>query len=238
MPTPGKLGKLAAVRPHGLGTLATYALGKLPAPPASVDYGLHVANWGMLANDVYGDCTMAGAAHLLRAWDSEVAEDDPVPTAQEVVDEYFTLTDGQDSGLNEHDVLSTWRSIGLWGDRIAGYAPVETSDLTALHQAIAFYGGAYLGVALPKSAQTQFAHGEEWTVVPGSPIEGGHCIVAVGYDAHSVRVVTWGAEVSVSYPWLAAYLDEAWCVLSHQFLEAGHGPTLDLASLQEDLDAV
>lgn len=236
-----KYGKLTASRPHGLDTLSAYSVGKLPAPPASVEYGgsIQPTGWGELGNADVGDCTMAGAAHLLMAFDAEVAEKDAIPSEQQVVNEYFRLSGGVDSGLNETDVLTTWHRSGLWGgQKIAGFAPVEPKNITELHQAIALYGGAYLGIACPDSAQEQFREGKPWTVVPGAKIEGGHCIVAVGYDATSVHCVTWGAEIEVTYPFLAKYMDEAWAVLSHQYVEAGHGPALDLASLQADLAAI
>ena len=86
-----KLGKLPAIRPHGLSELAIYANGKLPAPPPSVDYsaGLSLPIDG---NDRFGDCVMAATAHLIEAWDSEVDQSDPVPTGDQVVDTYFQLT--------------------------------------------------------------------------------------------------------------------------------------------------
>lgn len=238
MPVPGKLGKLGAVRPHGLADLATYARGRLPAPPTKVDVP-SVSSWGMDGNDTYGDCTMAGAAHLIAAWDAEVDEHDPVPSATEVVEQYLVLTRGEDTGLVEHTVLNRWYRNGLFRERICGYAPVDPRDLTALHQAIAFYGGAYVGVALPESAQSQFGAGKPWTVTPGSPIEGGHCVVFVGYSPHCLYAVTWGQVVEVTYPWWTAYGDEAWCVLSGAFRQAGHdGAEIDFATLRHDLAVV
>lgn len=236
--TPGKLGKLEAVRPHGLADLAVYAQGKLPAPPAAADVPV-VGTWGMDGNDQYGDCTVAGAAHMVAGWNAEVHEADAVPSVTDVVDTYFELTTGEDSGLVEHTVLQEWYSTGLWGNRIAGYAPVDPKDLTALHQAIAFYGAAYVGVQLPQSAQTQFGAGQPWAVEPGSPILGGHCIVFVGYDAKALYAVSWGAVVEVTYPWWATYGDEAWAVLPDEFVRAGHdAPGIDLVSLRADLASV
>ncbi len=149
--SPFKLGKLDAVRPHGLSELAVYARGKLPEPPPGVPpMGAGVADWGVLGNDTYGDCTMAGAAHMVMAFNAEVSESDPMPDSAQVVEQYLALSGGQDSGLAEADVLRTWATTGLFGDApIAGYAPVAVGDLTAIHQAIAFYGGGYQGVALP-----------------------------------------------------------------------------------------
>lgn len=234
MSGPYKLGALPPQRPYGLAQLSVYARGKIPAPPASVAVPA-VADWGMLDNDRLGCCTVSGAGHAIMAWNVEVNEHDEIPTDAETESTYFALTGGADSGCVEADVLKTWHNDGLFGHKIAGYAPVNVHDLTGFHQAVAFYGGAYLGVALPTSAQQQFSVRDEWTVVPGSPIEGGHCVLCVGYDQHSVQVVTWGQVVNVSYPWIQRYTTEVWAIIGPEFVEAGRGPSLDLETLQADL---
>jgi hypothetical protein len=233
-----QLGRLPAVRPHGLSDLAVYVKGKLPTPPASV--AVPNAQYPIDGNDTYGDCTMAGAAHLVAAWNAEMAESDPVPTSDQVVAEYFNLSGGADSGLAEADVLKTWQTTGLFGSKIAAYAPVNPDKLVAIHQAIAFYGAAYLGIACPESAQQQFGAGQPWTYVKGSPVEGGHCIDALGYTQTGLLCATWGGVAEVTYGFLAHFLDEVWCVIPDQIVEAGHGPSdgvpaLDLAALQADL---
>lgn len=231
-----KLGRLAPTRPFGVRNLTAYAAKRLPSPPASVD--VPSAQYPLDGNDRFGDCTIAGVAHLIAAWNAEVGESDAVPAEQEVISTYFGLTGGADSGLNEHNVLETWRTTGLFGDKIDAYVPIDPRDLTELHQAIAFYGASYLGIAVPQSAQQQFQAGEPWTVVPGSPVLGGHCIDALGYTPNGLLCATWGGIAEVTYPWLAAYLEEAWAVIPSQFVEAGRGPTLDLASLRADLGDV
>ena len=232
-----KLGKLPAVRPFGLKDLAIYAMGALPQPPASVDFysGLSLPIDG---NADHGDCVMCAVAHLLAAWDAEVHETDHVPDEGEVVTEYFKLTGGADTGLNESDVLQTWASTGLFGDRIAAYAPVDPQNVIAIQQAISFYGGALFGIQCPASAQEDFAAALPWAYDPTSPIEGGHAIAPLGYDAAYVYCATWGGIAPVTYPFLSALLDEVWCVIPASFVEAGHGPALDLATLRADLNLV
>jgi hypothetical protein len=216
-----------------LSDLSVYATSKLLAPPSEV--AVPNAQYPIDGNDRYGDCTMAGVAHLISAWDAEVTEDDLVPNAPDVIAEYFQLTGGQDSGLNEADVLRTWQKSGLFGHQIAAYAPVDPSNITELHQAVAFYGACYLGINCPESAQEQFAEDQPWTYVPGSPIEGGHCIVALGYTSSALLCATWGGIAEVTYPFLSHFMDESWAIISNQFVEAGKGPLLDLAALQADL---
>lgn len=232
-----KLGRLPAIRPAALCDLSVYATGKLPSPPGFV----HVpkGSYPMDGNDRYGDCTMAGVAHLLTAWNAEVAEHDQVPTETQVVEEYFQLTGGPDVGLAEANVLLEWQRVGLFGENIAAYAPVNPQSVLGLHQAVAFYGGVYLGIQCPLSAQQQFEAGLPWTYESGSPIEGGHCIVGLGYDSRGLICATWGGMAHVTYPFLAHMLEEAWVILPHQFVEAKKDALgLDLAALQADLKRV
>jgi hypothetical protein len=232
-----RLGKLDAVRPDALGELRDYASGPLPLPPASVN--VPPASYPIDGNDTLGDCVACGVAHLIAAWDTETHEPDPVPNQSQVEAEYFALTGGQDTGLDEHTVLQTWHTQGLFRRKIAGYAPVEPTDLIGLHQAIAFYGGAMLGIQCPASAQEQFQAGEPWTYVPGSPVEGGHCIVALGYTQTSLLCATWGGIAEVTAGFWAHFGDEAWAVLPKQIVEArkdSYG--IDLVSLQADLAAL
>jgi len=228
-----KLGRLPATRPFGLSDLSVYAQGKLPAPPTEV--AVPQATYPMDGNDRLGDCTMAGVAHLIAAWNAEVGVADAIPSSDAVVAEYLKLTGGQDSGLNEANVLQLWHRDGLFGHKIEAYAPVSPSNIVEIQQAIAYYGGAYLGIQCPQSAQEQFQNGQPWTYVPGSPIEGGHCIDGLGYRPEGVLCATWGGIALVTWQFLAHFLEEAWCAISPQFVAAGKGPLLDLVTLEADL---
>src|SRR5215469_4830687 len=237
-----QLGRLPAQRPAALADLDVYATGKLPPPPPTfaVPGERNPGIYPIDGNDQYGDCTIAGVAHLIEAWNVEVHQHDAIPSGVAVVEEYFDLTEGQDSGLNEADVLKTWYTSGLFGAKIAGYAPVNPRNLLQLHQAVAFYGGCYLGIECPQSAQEQFQAGEMWTYVPGSPIEGGHAVVALGYGPHGgLHCATWGGIAVLSAGFLAHFLDEAWVILPHQMVEARRDSLgIDLATLRADLARV
>ena len=194
----------------------------------------------MMLNDTYGDCTVAGVGHVIVAANADVDASDVVPTDDEIKTQYFALTGGQDSGCVEADVLKAWYTTGLFGgtNKIAGYVPCDKT-LKEMHCSIAMYGASYVGVQLPESAQEQFGNGQPWTVVPGSPIEGGHCIIFVGYDQKYLYAVTWGGIVAVSYPWWHAYGDEAWAVIPQAFAEKGADAIgIDLKTLQADLHAL
>lgn len=233
-----KTGRLPAVRPTALAELEVYAHGPLPKPPASV--AVPRCAYPIDRNDVEGDCTIAGVDHLLRAWNAQYPlEVVRVPTEPTIERTYRNLTGGADTGLVEANVLQTWMTKGLFGTRIEGYAPIHPTNLLTIHQAIAFYGGAYLGIMCPRSAQEQFAAGEPWTY-RGEVTEDGHCVVALGYDAHGDLIVaTWGGLAVLTAGFRAHYLEEAWCVLGPQVVATKRDTLgVDLAALQTDLSRV
>jgi hypothetical protein len=234
---PYKYGRLPAMRPAALSDLSVYTTGKLPAPPKDVQ--VPAGTYPMDGNDKYGDCTIAGVAHLIEAWNSVYGKALTVPGEKQVIDEFLKLNGGQaDVGLSEAQVLSLWHKSGLFGDKIAAYAPVSDRDTLGIHQAIAEYGGCYLGIQCPESAQEQFQNDQPWTYVPGSPVEG-HCIVGLGYNEKYVECATWGGIAKVTYPFLAHYLEEVWVIISQQLVEAKQNNLgVDLKALQEDLEKV
>ncbi|RKP46947.1 hypothetical protein [Trinickia fusca] len=239
----GLLGKANPQFPVGLKDWKTYMKPgmELPSPPDVVNDYSKVAGWPMDGNDKYGDCTMAAAAHSIQLWNAVTDRSDPEPTELSVVGEYLKLTHGADSGLIESTVLKTWRSTGLWGNKIVGYAPVNVHDLNQLKQAIYVYGLAYVGIQMPQNAQTQFDDGKPWSLEEGwqsQPIVGGHAITIVGYDAQYLHVVTWDAVQSMAYDWWQTYGDEAWAILPQEFKEAGGYNNLNLVQLAADLHSV
>ncbi|TQF06998.1 hypothetical protein E6W39_38455 [Kitasatospora acidiphila] len=237
----GKFGKLAPQFPTALRDFAAYAKTPLPAPPAAVDWANNVPEWPMDGNDQYGDCTMAAAAHMIQSWNAETKESDAVPTPKDVVAEYLQLTGGQDTGLVEADVLKNWQRSGLWGNTALGYAPVNVHDLTALQQTMWLFGAVYAGIQVPANAQTQFQQGQPWSLVPDwqqQPIEGGHAIPLLGYDADYIYAITWGGVQRIAWNWWSTYSDEAWAVLAQEYKEAGTVNGIDMAALTADLEQV
>jgi hypothetical protein len=76
-----KLGKGDAVRPVGLHDVSVYAPGGFPAPPPTfgVVAQLQAVAWGMDGNDALGDCTIAGADHIIAVGNSLLGTDDQRP---------------------------------------------------------------------------------------------------------------------------------------------------------------
>jgi hypothetical protein len=87
---------------------------------------------------------------------------------------------------------------------------------------------------------TQFSAGQPWTVVAGSPIEGGHDIPFVGFDGTWIYVITWGKVQKMSVEFFVKYCTEAWAKLSLEFINGkGVSPEgFNLTQLQVDLAAI
>jgi hypothetical protein len=241
-PTKYKTGRKrvgAAWRPAGLKDFADYATAPLGQPPAEVKPP--AVPYPMDGNASVGDCTIAGCDHLSRAWNAQTGEHDHLPTEAQIIAEYFKLTGGEDTGLVEADVLKTWHGpgLGLFGGQIAGYAPITPSDTLAVKQAIAFYGGAYLGIVVGQPQQEQFQRGEPWAWVEGQE-EDGHCVVALAYKPDgSLVCATWGGLATLTPQYLARGMEEAWAILSHQMVQArGDYLGVNIEALRADLARV
>ena len=230
----------------------------LPTLPPSCDLTAAVPSWPMYDNDRLGDCTWAAAAHMVQAWtaaNGSVYTPDP-----SLVDLAYWQT-GQppsttgtpggptDTGRVELDVLNYWRQHGFGGapDRsapITAYVAVDPRNTEHVRASIYLFGGCYLGVALPITAQRQ----RVWDVVgdpatdpdsaPGS--WGGHAVPELAYDsAGNLKVITWGAPLQMTQAFHDTYVDEAYAIIAPDWLPSGKTPQgFDLAALQADLAAL
>jgi hypothetical protein len=227
---------------------ALYLRPQLPAPPASVNYAKAVTRWPMYANDRYGDCTCAAAGHMIQCWRTNSDASPRKPTTNDVVDfySYFT-TPGPENGVEMLRVLRHWRSTGLADDRITAYTQLRAKNIDDVKQSIYLFGACYIGVVLPKfitnadnpltphwALPTHVTHGNG-TRDP----DGGHCIPAFAYDDKHLYVVTWGTLKAMTWDFYLAYVDEAYAVLSTDWLKGGRTPKgFDIDQLRTDLHAL
>lgn len=233
----GRLGALLPVGAPQLKTISHYATGaSLPVAPPSFKWGSSISEWGMLCNDRIGCCTISAVGHALMAYYAEVGQSFPIPSDAVIESTYFGLTGGPDTGLVETTVLSTWEKTGLFNNKIAHWIPVDIHNEAEVRSALYVFGTIYIGVTLPQSAEIQFESGNGWTVVPGSPIIGGHAVLLMGSTENEFDVITWGAEITATYDWLTTYTMEAYVILPEVFITSGRGPLeqLDLALLESD----
>jgi hypothetical protein len=227
-----------------------YRLGKKPARPGAVDlrfdslfsavalpvppavFGAQAGvSYGMLANDRYGDCVEAGAAHetvvMLAAVGRTVRFTDT-----DVLEDYATITgfvpgeDATDQGTDMQVAASYRQKTGVrdaTGTRhkITAYAALRVGDVGEIALAAYLMGAAGFGMQFPSSAEDQFDAGEPWSVVPGDRIEGGHYVPIVGRAASGNLVcITWGQSHEVTPGFYQQYCDESIAYVSQEFLSS------------------
>jgi hypothetical protein len=109
------------------------------------------------------------------------------------------------------------------GHKIAFFGQVAPADHTKVRQAVYEFGYLSIGINLPQSAEDQFNAGQPWTVVSGSPNIGGHCVVVCGYDTNYAYLWTWGALWKMDWDFWDAFVEEAWAVISVDWVNTATG---------------
>lgn len=208
----------------------------LPVPPACDWIHAHTA-WPLYQNDAIADCTVVAAAHQILAWTAWRGAGAAVPEG-DVVEAYLDLSGGDASaGAVEIDVLKRWRSAGVGGHTITAFVAVDPRSADHVRAAIALFGGCTIGLQLPRTAE----HGPWTTATPVADSAevgslGGHCVTALAFDVEGLTVITWGAPRRMTWEFLRTYADEAYAVLSPDFLTRGQAPNgLDATALTRDL---
>lgn len=226
------LGKLPPRRDPRTLMLAKYTAA-LPPAPAAIDWTRKLTAIGSMGNDALGDCTCAAIGHLIQAWTAAnggqvILPDTAIVGLYEKACGYDPADPASDQGGVELDVLAYWRKNGVAGHGLDAYAAVSRRDHGDVRDAVWLFGGAYIGVALPLSAQSQ----NIWTVVgdgrsgnsaPGS--WGGHAIPVIAYDDTFLSFVSWGQVMRMTWAFWDAYCDEAYACISRDWAVAAGAPS-------------
>lgn len=252
MATNFKLGKLPARKNSISFRFRDYhGLAKLPAAPVSAGHYKAVPDWqGMLGNDQYGDCVLAGGDHEHIDWTTEGATIASFTPATALSD-YSAITGfkksdpNTDQGTDMQKAASYRRKTGLLDahgkrHKILAYLALTPGNREEVKQAVSLFGAVGIGIEFPESAMTQFNDNKPWTVVSGSAIDGGHYVPAVGYDHLYLYVVTWPSQQheiqKMSWAFFDKYMDEGIAYISPEILKAGKSPEgFNLTQLQADL---
>jgi hypothetical protein len=227
-------------------SLARYVnTAKLPKPPTLYDATKRVHDWPMYANDRLGDCTCAAAGHMIESWTAAATGTPREVTESSVVQlfEHVKIVDPNtgEEGAVELDVLAYWRRRGLSGHKIGAFAKLPVYDHNLVRTGAYVFGGLYIGLSLPKTAQKQrvwdWTHSLTGRAKPGS--WGGHAVNIVRYNPGGLTCVTWGGLQEMTWAFWDRYCDEAYCIISTDFLNKGRSPAgFDLPALRADLQLV
>lgn len=244
---PIKLGKGHRITDKRTIQLSKY-LGAVAPPPVAASFKQKVESWPMFENDTLGCCVIAEMGHAIQQWTEyagieKTVKNTNILKAYEDVGGYVPGDPSTDNGCDMLTALRYFRKTGLGGNRIHLFAEVNPRSPVQVKQSVALFGNCDLGLQLPVSAQRQV--GKVWAVPKRGPVGqgepgswGGHCVPIVAYDANGLYVVTWGAIQFMTWSFLRIYADEAYAVVSQQFVnkEKGTSPSgLDLDQMDADV---
>lgn len=258
--TPGKQGRLPRDITRFAPRLEHYITGPLRVaelPPASgvIDRCTEVTNWPMYLNDQLGDCTVAGAGHMFGAMAVYAGHAEPlfidsvITATYSAVSGYVPGRPSTDNGADMQTVLEHLKQVGMTDTmghvhKVAGYAAFgDPTDEVLLAQVLSTFGSVYVGVSLPQSAVDEFHQGQPWDYQPTSPVVGGHCIVlqrrGVG-GTGILKYISWGTAQSTTRGFQKHYAEEAYAVITEDWLTASGDSIsgLNLDQLLADLQYV
>jgi hypothetical protein len=248
-----KLGKLAPRVDHRTLRMARYiAFEALPPPPVTVDYTKGITSFGMMLNDTLGICTEAAKGHAVQIWTANLGTEITVPDAV-VLDAYekecgYNPADSStDQGGDEITVLNSWRNNGFGGHELLGYADPNPNDILHVKQSIYLFGGVYIGLALPLTAQTQDIWDVEldnrsWfakMLKKSDPTEpnswGGHAVFCPAYNNIGPICITWGQLKQMTWAFWLKYCDESHTLFSKDWIGAKNPVGFAQPIFQQDL---
>lgn len=256
-PTQFKLG-LKPPRPGAVRLrLATYLdFRLLPAPPPIFGHYDLIESWGMLGNDQWGDCALAGACHQEMLWTKEGGSEAPFDTTAALAN-YSAVTgfnpNAGASGSNPTDqgteisaLAEYWQATGIADSnnthhKIAAFVDLNPGDLRELWIGTWLFQTIGLGFAIPNSAMQQTQAGQPWDVVADDGgIDGGHYVPAVGRIANgNLLIVTWGQLQEVTPRFFRKYNNQGIVALSEEMLVGTKSiDGFDDATLRADLQAL
>jgi len=184
-------------------------------PPLPIQHDAHEAvgsflDERMFANDQYGCCVISAQAHNTLTFE-KFEQDMVIPiTDQEVIDEYFRQSGGEDRGLYLSLAMKEWKNRG-WDAAgrhydVYAYASLDKPDHNQVKYSIYLLNGVIFGMQVFETDMEQFKNNEPWHLTGNSgQFLGGHGVYGFGYkDDDSIRFVNPYAPI-VSYEGYAKF---------------------------------
>jgi|SRR5581483_9932701 len=229
-----------------------------PTVPPAVHRELHGYPWGMLLNDQLGDCGEAMACHAIEAFRADAGmphapftDADAEKMYEDVggYDPSQTQPDGSnptDQGTDNSVLISKWSSPGFHcaangsTHRIAAAVEVPVGDDALAKRAIWEFVVLFEALGLPMNAQGA----PDWTVrgdPNGDPDAGVgswgyHDVPNISYDPTHLLTVSWGSELTQTWPFKRTYGVQTFFVVTYDQLgRKGVSPSgVNLSKLMTD----
>jgi len=221
---------------------------QLPAPPENVDWTKGMKEFGVMKNDQLGCCTISGTYHARQIWTANVLTektetDDCVLKLYEEACGYKPGDSSTDNGGVEQDVLKFIMNTGIplsdgSRDKIIGFIEVDPRNQTDVKICINDFGLAYIGFEVPNSIYDETGEPKQtWDYDPEhTEVEGGHCIILVGYSDIGPIAISWGSIYQLTWSFFSAYTDEVYAIISPDWIASTGKDPLGMTVLElEDL---
>jgi len=238
------LGRNRGFNPRAL-SLTSYAKSSAMDYPPVIAWERLIA-WLMLGNDAVGDCVIARLLHQIMAWYA-VANAGQLKTftTDQAIQIYSAITGyvpgdpSTDNGTDPDAACTYWKNNGIFGDKIAGYANVDITNIDLIRASMFLFGGVGFALEVPAYVMNVPAGGD-WSEPSGSvdtTIEGGHEVYLVGYGRKGFRCVSWGSTYTFNPDFLGKYGQNIDAVVSTDWIKQdGVSPSgLDIKGLLADL---
>lgn len=199
-------------------------------PPPNVNYYGTMTSFGMMLNNIYGNCTIASKGHGVQVCSYE-SSGTMITVPDPTILHYYSKWDGYVPGDPETDqggvildVLQDWKKQTFDNHQLLAYTSVNPTNVDHVLNSIYWFGDLDIGLELPLTAQAQV--GGIWDVVgdpnnspnskPGS--WGGHDVSIGKYSVATdgtimLYPITWGAIQAMTWDFFVTYCDEAYALL-------------------------
>lgn len=246
----GKLGKRApAILPVKHLMASRRMMAAMPPAPDTRDWTAKVTfPAGAMGNDTLGCCAESAIGHLYQTLTANASMEVTIPDSAIIqlysgAAGYVPGDAATDQGSVIADVLAYVQKNGCGGIKIDGFAQAQARNLGQIRQVVNTFGGCDIGLALPKTIESQ---GDTWDVDLTAGVDaergslGGHSIVLEGFDQDGFWGCSWGEKKYLTNAFMDCYNDEAWAILaSGLWAPNGTSPAGDsVPGLDADLQAV
>jgi hypothetical protein len=211
----------------------------MPEPPSNFGHEKLIRQWGMLGNDVAGNCVFAGAGHEIMLWNAEVGKQVRI-SERTALSNYSALTgydpsqtdpvtgeNPTDQGTDVAQWLSYRRKTGFFDDdgryhKIGAYISLDPGNTDQLRYAAYYFDGVGIGVNFPNQWMDIFKQGgRTWPALRNPDYEGGHYISAVAFRDRRPVIVSWGQKIELTLGAYKQTCDEAYAYLTPEKLAKG-----------------
>jgi hypothetical protein len=203
--------------------LGNFWTGAIPAHPASADHFAEIADWGMYANDAFGDCGPVSVANqrklvtrYLTGAEQSVSQEDVFDLYRRSGNPDFDPATGVgDNGVDLQTMCEALVGGGIAGTKALAFAKVDVASIDEVRAAIGIFGSVLFGVHLEVAQQGQTNQGL-WDSVDGSAVWGGHAVLGGKYAGQltdDVSVITWASVVEMTQSFEERQVEEAWVVV-------------------------